>query len=134
MQMMRSVYLTNFMQQQGTSLGGRFKTNYETLSDPARWEMENDVWGWRDELSGEFMTQSGMDFFTVSGSGTYPTVVMRAIGMYLVGQMPEDGLIETLSTLQDIFEFHVNIPYQSWPTPQLEKVNARITAGLPEAK
>ena len=94
--------------------------------------MENDVWGRGDELSGRFVTQSGADFFTVTGSGTSPSVLARAIGMYLVGHMPEDGLMETITTLRDFFEFYATETRRYLPPTHVEKVQAVVTTESPQ--
>jgi len=93
--------------------------------------MDDDDWGLGDEVSGEFVTQSGTDIFTVSGKGNSPTVLVRAIGMYLVGIMPADGLIETITTLREFTEFYGTESPKYLPPPRLEKVRAIISDSTP---
>ena len=105
---------------------------YEQLWDPAHWEPENDIWDWEDEFTAQFVTQSDTDFFEVSFNGTSTSVLARALGMYLVGHMPKEGLLETVTALRDFFEFYTIEPARYLPRPTIEKLNARVTAETPE--
>jgi hypothetical protein len=93
----------------------------------ANWQMENDDLWWGDEVSGQFVTLSGSDFFTINGRGSSPTVLARAIGMYLVGHMPEEGLTETLTTLHEFLKFYSTESHHYLPSPNLKKVQAVVT-------
>lgn len=126
-----SEYSIVFMPPQVTSLGGQSGRDYETLWNPVHWKTDSNVWTSQDELFGEFVTQSGTDVFTVSARGNSPSVLARALGMYLVGHMPEEGLMETVTALNDFFEFYAVETSRYLQHPRVESLHATVTKETP---
>ena len=56
---------------------------------------------------------------------------MNALTKYLccalIYRMPDDGLEESLSTINDIYQFYAVKPRQVLPSPSVEKVGAALT-------
>ncbi len=120
-------YLTNSIEPQGTSSGGRSVAPFVTH--------------WGLNLSGaEATTYVLEDRFTlnITGNGDEPLhlegygkgedAYTRATCMIIVGLMPPQGLGETIDTLKDICQFYADPPARRLPSPKVFETNALITS------